>query len=50
MFEQVLNERDMEVHGNAVLSFFSSSILVMLFKCGIAVSSRPALCGFCPFG
>ena len=40
----------MGVDGVAVLSFFSSGILVVLIlMCSIAVSSRPAVCGFSSF-
>ena len=36
--------------GIAVLSFFSSGILVILIlMCGIVVSSSLAICGFSPF-
>ena len=41
---------DMGVYGIAVLSIFSSSILVILIlMCGIVVSSSPAVCGFSSF-
>ena len=37
----------MGVYGIVVLSFFSSSIsVVLILMCGIAVSSSPAVCGF----
>ena len=39
------SEGDMGVYGIAVLSFFSSSILVILM-CSIALSSRPEVYGF----
>ena len=40
----------MGVYGIAVLSFFSSGILVILIlMCGIAESSSPAEYGFAPF-
>ena len=40
----------MGVYGIAALSFFSSSILVILIlMCRIAISSSPAVCGFSSF-
>ena len=44
------SEGDMGVYGIAVLSFFSSSILVILIlTCSIALSSRPEVYGFSSF-
>ena len=41
---------DMGVYGVAVMSFFSSGILVILIlMCGITVSSSPTVCGFSSF-
>ena len=46
----MLFEGDIGVYGIAVLSFFSSVILVILIlMCGIAVSSSPEVCGFSSF-
>ena len=40
----------MGVYGITLLSFLSSSILVILIlMCGIAVSSSPVVCGFSSF-
>ena len=45
------SEGDIGVYGIAVLSFFSSSILVILIlMCSIALSSRPEVYVFHPFG
>ena len=47
---QSLIEGDMGVYGIAVMSFFSSGILVILIlMCGITVSSSPPVCGFSSF-
>ena len=47
---QSLIEGDMGVYGIAVMSIFSSGILVILIlMCGITVSSSPAVCGFSSF-
>ena len=47
---QSLIEGDMGVYGIAVMSFFSSGILVILILMfGITISSSPAVCGFSSF-
>ena len=43
-------EGDMGVYGIAVLGFFSHGIsVILIFTCGIAVSSSSAVCGFSSF-
>ena len=43
-------EGDMAVFGIAVLGFFSCGIsVILILKCGIAVSSSSAVCGFSSF-
>ena len=45
-----MSEGDMGVNGIAVLSFFPSSIsIILILMCSIAVSSSPAVCGFSSF-
>ena len=45
-----LFERDMGIYGIAVLGFFSCGIsVVLILRCGIAVSSSSAVCGFSSF-
>ena len=45
-----LNERDMWAYGIAVLSFFLIGVsVILILKCGIAVSSSPAVSGFSSF-
>ena len=46
-----VKEGDMGGYGIAVLSFFSCGIsVILILMCGIAVSSRSAVCGFPAFG